>query len=224
MKLGISGTDQELWFGVELDHVLRKFNSPSTLQPIVQKVDVCDRKFKIPKGMFQMKGIRLKLNDEENEDSSEGQVTQPAYIPLIFYSSTFPYFASQYCMESVLTISNGYGHLNISCSDEVECCFISYIGYHQDDHGNILIYENYENCLASYLCYMFLLQNPHYYTEAWVTKEIRTEYYQTYLAEKKFIKGSEKKIEFDQERLKLALTLDRIKINNFSNSYNIITG
>lgn len=215
MWLGISTTNYDGFFRIQIENCLQKFYSPALYKEQVAEVDICDNTIKIPTGWREVWAVAF-CDDTESEEDTASIVSGGNFWMAQSLITQYPAYGNN-IVENTFTIQNG--HLCFTQETDRTVAKVWYRGFETDDNGLIVIPDYYEECLTRYLNYCFLCMPANAsYVEGnpYVTKDFRNEHYQKYKAAKMQILGIEKKIEFDNQKHLLRFAQNKMKINDLN--------
>jgi hypothetical protein len=183
-------------------------------------IDIVDNKAELPKGFQKLLGMRFIKTTLETQiiNGVPTQVPVPS-CSTVFYVDTkflndcdcgnlFP-FALNYSQTA--QIVNGIIHFN-SGNIESGVLQVAYMGLNTDKNGRILIYEEYERALSAYACYMFTMA----YSEE-KSIGLADRYYETWKAQKAWIKGGAWKDEFARTKMEISATINALVVDQTVN-------
>ncbi len=183
-------------------------------------LDIVDNKAELPKGFQKLLGMRFiqTVTTTETIDGVEVQTSTPR-CSTVFYVDTK--FLNSCACENVAgfvdysntaQIVNNFIHFNSSATIESGQIQVAYMGLNVDEHGRILVYEEYERGLAAYACYMFTMAYPEMYPIG-----ISDRYYETWKAQKAWIKGGAWKDEFQRTKAEVSATVNALVMDQTVN-------
>lgn len=213
MWLGISTSNYDGFFRIQIENCLKKFYSPAVYEFQHKIVDICDNSVKIPAGSRKVMGIAFCNDNGCNTETGEIFATNFNYFFLSqWLTGAYPAYGS--CtLENMFVVQDGYYNF-VNETDET-LAIVYYWGYRTDENGLVIIPEYYESCLTNFLGYCYLKKNPlHIKDNPYATANLRDTYFRDYRAEKLQILGNEKKIQFDEQKHALRFASYKMQIND----------
>lgn len=220
LRLGLEDSSWDAFFMIELQNALRKLKTPSVTEVRQIEIELCNKQIALPIGFQELLGVCFpdQVTYEDDEDS-EGFDTQQV-IPRLYVSRGVMSACgfSCACIDDFMRLESGYLYVNLPDQSAV----ITYLGYRLSEDGTaIMLYDTYEDCLASYLCHMFLLANPTFFGDIYATMKMSDTYYQKYIAAKNGLRGAEQRQQFVNERPLIDQVFNRVHINNFESYFGL---
>jgi len=213
-------TEHDAYLEIVISEALRHLDSISLYVKRQCTLDIVDNKAELPKGYMKLLGARFTstvlMNQYVNGVVTLVPITTSApifYVDYAWFNSlSIPInndFFRNY--SNTFQIVNGVIHFN-SMDIESGTIDIAFMGLNVDEQGRLIIYEEYERALSSYACYMFTLA---YAEQKGVG--ISDRYYETWKAQKSWIKGGAWKDEFQRTKMDVASAVNAMVIDTSVN-------
>lgn len=228
-RLKFESSDSDIWFNLLVNEGIRHLDTLSIFTKQICRVEIHDKQSELPCGLNRVLGIRV------SAPSNLGEVCQSlVYADLPFLTNCGcnnngngigqGNFGTWYSAAGAYEIADGriYYH-NISSSFQTvdstgavvtvtqtpTHATIAYLGLNVDENGEMLCYARYERAIVAYICWKYSQQNFNEYP-----RDIRADFQQEWINQKAWIKSTDFKDNFANERPQIAsvmnaLTTDR---------------
>lgn len=202
MQLRISNTtEHDLFLEVLAEESLRRLSPLDMYIKRMCKLEVVDRKAKLPKGFYKLIGLRY----------VDPTVTGDACNFALYVDSGF--LSDCECDTSIATSSfvrdqnqgfqivGNYIHFNQDIG--ITEATLAFIGMNYNDSDRLIVYERYEVAMAFYLCYMFALSFPFEYNQNTIDRFNRQ-----WVAQRAKVRGeaAASQFQFDKREVQNAFT------------------
>jgi len=200
MQLRLVNTSEwDDFFEVVIEEGLRALRPLSMYKKQQCTINVVNRQAKLPKGFYQLLGIRYNIPAVTGESSSV--CATALYVDKKFLSDcncdTSVFSGAIYDYYSGFQIVNGYIHWNTDIEDTEMT--LAYFGFNLNENGRLVIYEDYERALSAYACYK--------YTQSWSDKypqSLRMEYNAEWVAQRANLRGEDVAFHFKCDKLEVS--------------------
>ena len=195
----VNTTEWDDFFEVVIEEGLRSLRPLSMYKKQQCNIDVVNRQAKLPKGFYQLLGIRY--NTPLIDGFDNGQCSPALYVDKRFLSdcgcstsdsSVFDWFSG-------FQIVGQYIHWNSDIEDtEMQ---LAYYGFNLDENGRIVIYEDYERALMAYACMMYCLSWPDKYPQNTIDR-----YNSMWVNQRALVRGEDVAFHFKIDKREVANT------------------
>lgn len=194
----VNTTEWDDYFEVVIEEGLRSLRPLSMYKKQQCKLEIVDRKGKLPAGFYQLLGIRYDLPVVGGEESAN--CVTALYVDKKFLSDCGCDTATGtiYDYNMGFQIVGQYVHWNTDISDTTMT--LAYYGFNLDENGRIVIYEDYERALMSYACYQYTMSWPDKYPVS-----LRAEYNAQWVNQRAMLRGEDVAFHF---------TIDKREVGN----------
>jgi hypothetical protein len=206
LRLG-STTEHDDYLEIMISEGLRHLDALTLYVKRQCTLDIVDNRAELPKGFMKLLGMRF-MNTQLINQMIDGEMVLAPIVtgsPVWYVDKKFLSDCGFTNSTSLLTnfqdtcqIVNNVIHFN-SGNIESGTIQVAYMGLNTDEHGRLIIYEEYERALASYACWKFTQSHFNDYPA-----NVRQDYQIEWVNQKAWIKGSAFKDEFQRTRMEVA--------------------
>ncbi len=205
LQLRIFDNAQDDYLSILIYEGLRHVDALPMLVKKNVKLCVSDGKAKLPCDFNKMLAVRgVVLGDIGNQHLC----AQRVYVDTNFFRECgLNCDSNMQDFSTTFQINNGYIFLG-SGGEEPDEIQLAYMGLNQDEHGNLLIYEDYERALFNYACCQFMMAFNENYNQYLIDRHNRT-----WVAQKNWLRGEAARYDFENTKFQIRLTFNAIAID-----------
>lgn len=215
MQLRLSGTTEyDDWFELLVYEAIRSIDSLSCFTKRNCTLNIVDYKAKLPDGFQRLLGLRFLCEDVDDEQN----------ISLSSFSDPFIYVDSKFFSDCGCDLNNELvrhystfvqiqgSYLYINTDLTITGVRMAFLGLNVNDQGMPVVYDYYQRCLVSYICWRYTRSYSEMYREA----DIRS-YEADYYAQRGWIKATDVKENFINNKRKIGALMNGLLVSRFEN-------